>query len=237
MAMKNDKVISKTNSPSEKPINQRRKKSKLLYIKCAEQIIRNEGVSALNIRRIAMELGNNSATLYTYFEDIEELIIYCTFKIRKEYLEHLARELNTDMSPLEQYVKFYEIYCYYSFDEPEIYYNMYFGKYGERLYRIRDAYYELFPTERVQTTPMIDSMLWARNVYEGERNITRYLAEQGYIEAKNADMIANIIVRVHSSYMHDLFTYKHMSATLARHEFLDSLLHILSVNSPKKLPS
>ena len=213
-----------------KGVSQRKKNMKLLYIKCAEQIIRNEGIAALNIRRIAAETGYNSATLYTYFEDIEELIIYCTFKIRKEYLEHLGRGLSSEMSPLEQYIKFYEIYSYYSFDEPEIHFNMYFGKYGDKLYRIRDSYYELFPNERVTTTPMIDSMLWARNVYEGERNVTRYLAQQGYIKPENADFVANLIVRVHASYMHDLFTYKHLSSTLIRHEFLDCLIHILETN-------
>lgn len=227
------KQVECTKTPAvkrESNAQRRRKTIKLLYINSAVKIIREEGSGALNIRRIAAAVGYNSATLYTYFEDVEELLIYCTFKLRKEYLRHLAREINTDMTLLEQYIKLYEIYCYYAFDEPEIYFNMYFGKYSDKLYRIRDSYYELFADEAISITPLIDSILWAPNVYEGEKAATRTLAEHGFIKPENADMVAAMIVRIHSSYMHDMMINKCLSCTLMRHEFLTCLMHVIDTN-------
>lgn len=210
--------------------DQRKKKKKILYIKAAERIMRNEGIQGLNIRKLASEVGLNSATLYSYFEDLDELVLFATFKFRKEYLIHLSDEILPGMSAFEQYVKLYEIYCEYAFEEPEIFFNMYFGKYSYRLGNIREEYYMMFPDESIEQTPMVSNWLNAKDVYEGERTAVRCLVEEGVIKEENQCMVANMVVRIHASYMHDLFTYKHRSITIARHDFMDCLMHILKTN-------
>ncbi len=215
---------------TKKPDMQKRMHKKILYIKCAESIIRNEGMSALNIRRIATELGYNSATLYNYFEDLEELILFATFKFRKEYLVRLSQEVLPSMTYLQQYVKMYEIYCEYAFEEPEVYFNMYFGKYSYKLNAVRDAYYAMFPDEFVEQTSLVQAVTCGKDVYAGERAAVSMLVQEGVIKPENADMVARMVVRVHSSYMYDLCVYKHNSATLCRYEFMDCLMHIIRTN-------
>lgn len=221
-----------TEEPAERDAgrDQRQKKKKILYIKAAERIMRNEGIQGLNIRKLASEVGLNSATLYSYFEDLDELVLFATFKFRKDYLIHLSNEILPGMSAFEQYIKLYEIYCQYAFEEPEIFFNMYFGKYSYKLGNIRKEYYMMFPDESIEQTPMIHDWLNEKDVYAGEMTAIRRLAEEGAIKAENLSVVANMVVRIHASYMHDLFTYKHRSITIARHEFMDCLMHILKTN-------
>lgn len=231
--MQEKKSSTEGNSAPSAPTNksqQRKDNVKRLYIRCAESIIRREGMKALNIRRIASEVGYNSATLYNYFEDIDELIMFVTFRYRRDYLMRLSKEILPEMTSLQQYVKLYEVYCDFSFSYPEIYYNMYFGRYSHRLESVREEYYRLFPEEFVPQTDLVQALLTQKNVYEGDMAALRYLAADGYIQERNISYVANLIIRAHSSYMHDLFVYPHLSVTLCVREFMDLLMHVLDTN-------
>ena len=111
----------------------KRRRIMILFILSAEQLIREDGVRNLTIRKIADATGYSSATLYSYFADLNELILYASVRYRKEYLKQVAQEITPEMTSLEQYRKIYEIFNHYAFREPEIYMNMYFGKHSEKI--------------------------------------------------------------------------------------------------------
>ena len=55
------------------------------FINAALEIIEEEGIDSLSIRKTAEKAGYNSATLYHYFSDFEELRIWqVTREITKE---------------------------------------------------------------------------------------------------------------------------------------------------------
>lgn len=207
--------------------DRKRSERKRQYIIAAEKIIREEGVCALSIRRIAAEMKCNSATLYNYFQDIDELTLHATFRFRKDYLEAVAREVTADLDPLQQYIKLNEVYCRFAFDQPELYYNMYFGKYSRMLDEVRKDYYTLFPEEMIPQVPLVEEMLAAQNVYQGDESICRRIAEAGFLRKDSIRQVANLIVRTHSSYMHDLMTFSHLEPDTLRQEFMDCLLDII----------
>ena len=208
----------------------RRDNVKKLYIKVAERIIRNEGINALNIRRVATDVGYNSATLYSYFEDIDELILFATFKFRKELLADYSRKISTDMNVLEQYVKMYDVYCDHAFKYPEIYFNMYYGKYSYRLDAVLKEYYRIFPEEFPPQTDLIRMFITHADVYEGERCGLRLLVDAGYIKEENIEMVADTVSRVHAMYMHDLRIRPRQEISPYKEKFMKSLRHILDTN-------
>lgn len=219
-------IITKTGGMPEN----RRDNTKRKYIECAERIIRNEGIEALTIRRLGKEMKFNSATLYTYFQDLDELLLYVTFKFRKEQLLRDSREILPSMDSREQYLKMYEIYCDYSFRYPEIYYNMYFGRASYKLDAVLHEYYRLFPEEFVSQTQLIKDIITHGNVYQGEILALEHLAEEGFIKKENIGMVANIVVRVHASYMRDLCIFPGRNTPEYRQEFMDCVKHILDTN-------
>ena len=197
------------------------------YIECAAKILRSEGPAAVTIRNLGSRLGHNSATLYSYFEDLDELMTYVAFKFRREYLLELSKMITSDMSATQQYIKLYEIYCEYSFTYPRLFLNMYFGPYSKQLKTIFDQYYNLFPDEYVSQADVVNTLLSQADTYKGDQKALAYLAKDGVIRYEDIDFLAMVIVRVHASYMYELLHNPGMSITIARKEFMDYLFHIL----------
>lgn len=55
---------------------------KKLFIDTTVTIIKEEGVEKVSIRKIAKITGYNSATLYTYFKNLDYLILLSSIKFR-----------------------------------------------------------------------------------------------------------------------------------------------------------
>jgi len=203
---------------------------KILYIESAERIIRSDGITGLTIRRLAEETGYNSATMYSYFEDLDELIMYATFKFRKEYLFRLSTEIMVEMSARAQYLKMYEIYCDLAFSDPEIFYNMYYGKYRYRLRTAYSEYYRLFPEEYVPQVPLIRDMFNAGDVYQSELAMLRHLVRSGELKEENLEIVANMIGRISSSYMEEIYRKHQADVEVFRQELMGILNHLLDQN-------
>ena len=55
------------------------------YVVQASRIIKKEGVEAISIRRIAAELGCSSASMYRYFQNLDELLFYAQLDALNEF--------------------------------------------------------------------------------------------------------------------------------------------------------
>ena len=65
------------------------------YVELASRIIKEEGVGAVSIRRMAAELGCSSASMYRYFDNLDELLFYAQLDALNEYILDLSiRERN-----------------------------------------------------------------------------------------------------------------------------------------------
>jgi AcrR family transcriptional regulator len=56
------------------------------FIDSAKEIIRAEGINALNVRNVAQKAGYSYATIYNYFKDIKGLMAHCI----EEFLEECS---------------------------------------------------------------------------------------------------------------------------------------------------
>ena len=75
--------------------------SKEKYISKTYEIISQDGVGALSIRRLAEELHCNSANLYRYFNGQDELVLYASLKYLKRYLAEVRPLFTRIEDPLE----------------------------------------------------------------------------------------------------------------------------------------
>ena len=63
------------------------------FIRAAREIVDLEGVENVSIRKVASLAGFNSATIYLYFKDLDELITLASIS----YLENYCRTLAADI--------------------------------------------------------------------------------------------------------------------------------------------
>jgi len=209
--MKTNSIEEKERPQTAKRENKRRQ-IMILFIAATERLLQSEGIGGLTIRKIADATGYSSATLYSYFADLDELTLYASFKYRKPYLEEVAREITPDMTSLAQYRRLYEIFNKYSFRDPEVYLNMYFGKHSDKLKAVMDVYYQLFPEEFVTPTELIRNMLIHGRRIDCDRITTLQLAEEGYIRKENADVVAELMVRTQGTFLYQMMVHPHWDA-------------------------
>mgnify|MGYP002233559202 len=96
------------------------------FINAALEIIEEEGIDSLSIRKTAEKAGYNSATLYHYFSDFEELRIFSAMKYLDQYAKDLPAYLEPVTRPLERYLKIWECFCLHSFSHPDIFWLLFF---------------------------------------------------------------------------------------------------------------
>ena len=200
------------------------------FIEAAEELIQAEGLKNLTIRNVTERAGYGTATLYNYFRDLDELIMYTAFKFRREYMQTLSREIKPEMDVLEQFTRLYEIFCYYSFRFPDIYMTLFFGRHSRNYKTVFQTYYKIFPEELTSLTPFVSDVLMQNGIWETDRAAANYLAAQGYIQPQNQKQVANLTVRMHESYLYDMILDPGRDPDVQRKDFMEVLRHIIKTN-------
>lgn len=223
----NEKSVAMTSS-DRKEI--KRKRIMRLFICSAEEIIRREGLDKLTIRKVADATGYSSATIYSYFEDLDELTLYASLRYRKEYLIEMSQQITDGMSALEQFRTYYLIHCEYIFHLPNIYMNLFFGRHSQRIAQIKKIFYDLFPEDYVQQTDLIREMFNQEQWIDADRYLARHLANANYIKKENADIVAELAVRVQETFLYEFCIHPNKSISKQIDAFMKLLDHIIATN-------
>ena len=219
-------------------MNIKRKRVMILFIEAAEKMLRESGLASVSIRKVASEVGYNSATLYNYFEDLEHLILFASVRYLREYVASLQKALTDDMSAYDKYRTIYRCFNAYAFKEPEIFHNMFFGKHSDLLGDVLRTYYqELFPQELQGLSPKMKQMLQLGTMYERDAIMMRELIAEGYLTDANAANAIETIIALHQYYLHEAMIAESRSdskqsylAELAPHfteKFREKFLYIM----------
>lgn len=194
----------------------KKKRVMMYFIESTQELILNEGIEGLSIKKIADKAGYNSATIYNYFENLEVLILYASINYLKNYLKDLKNEINSDMKAIELYETIYKIFTKHSFEKPEIFHTLFFGKYSYKLENIIKKYYEIFPDEIEGQIDITKAMLIQGDIHSRDLPIINEMIKEGSIKEKEAPHIMETIVRVHQSYLSDLL-YENDSSLIEKY--------------------
>ena len=176
----------------------------MYFIEATQDLILNEGIENLSIKKIADKAGYNTATIYNYFEDLEELILYSSVDYLKIYLKDLRNEISSDMKAIEIYETIYKVFVYHSFEKPEIFHTLFFGKYSYKLEKIIKKYYEIFPDDITGQNDITKSVLIEANIHNRDIPVIKQMIKEGSILEEEAPYIMEAIVRVHQSYLENI---------------------------------
>ena len=176
----------------------------MYFIEATQDLILNEGIENLSIKRIADKAGYNTATIYNYFEDLEELILYSSVDYLKIYLKDLRDEISSDMKAIEIYETIYKVFVHHSFEKPEIFHTLFFGKYSYKLEKIIKKYYEIFPNDITGQNDITKSVLVEGNIHNRDIPVIKQMIKEGSILEEEAPYIMEAIVRVHQSYLENI---------------------------------
>ena len=185
-------------------LNMKKRRVMMQFIEATQELILNEGIENLSIKKIADTAGYNTATIYNYFEDLEELILYSSIDYLKIYLKDLKSEINSNMKAIEMYETIYKVFVHHSFEKPEIFHTLFFGKYSYKLEKIIKKYYEIFPDDITGQTDITKSVLVEGNIHNRDLPVIKQMIKEGSILEEEAPYIMEAIVRIHQSYLENI---------------------------------
>lgn len=111
---------------AKKKLKQTRMKQYL--ISSARTVIQQEGYQNITIRKVSTISGYNSATIYNYFENLDELISLTLIDMVVDYFKAMTELLKLDNNPYVTFLLIWKTYVTYSFNEPDIYTHVFYSE-------------------------------------------------------------------------------------------------------------
>ena len=186
-----------------KELNIKQKRVMIYFITAAKELIESEGVEKLTVRKAAAAAGYNSATLYNYFEDMEELVIFASMGYLKQYIVDLENTLEDSMNALERYRTIYKVFGKTCLKRPEIFYYLFYGKYKKKLKMSFQYTMNFFRMNWDITMMILLKMLTQGEIMERDRAIMPSLVEQGFVAEENVNQTVVLMTRMFQSYLYD----------------------------------
>jgi AcrR family transcriptional regulator len=117
-----------------------------IFINSTIDIINNEGLENVTVRSVAKKSGYNAATIYNYFDNNRQLIFFASLSFLKDYFKDIENIIKAnDKEPIKQYLKLWEIFCNYSYQNPKIYYSIFGENIDEDFKSLIEKYFKVFP--------------------------------------------------------------------------------------------
>lgn len=162
-------------------------------IGAAQRLMLHSGVESVTIRMIAAEAGVNSAVLYKYFADLDELLLFACVDMLQSYCgELLRREKEMDKpSARERYMMTWELFCRYAFRQPDFMRHLFFSRHSGRLDKVVSAYYDLFPEQLAGMTEELRAMLRAGRLQQRNMEVLRPVLE-GRVDEAHIHMVNDL---------------------------------------------
>lgn len=128
--------------------------NKIRIIDAAIEMIRENGIQSVTARSLGSRINMNSALLYRYFKDIDEVILFACVHVLQEYTREMTdahrayEESDDEISNEYIYMLSWELFCKHAFSNPEEFNTLFFSKHSEELGKTISEYYDLFPPDR-----------------------------------------------------------------------------------------
>lgn len=158
---------------------QKRKRVMAYFINATIELMEEIGIENLTIRKVAERAKYNSATLYNYFDSLDELEMFASVKCLNEYVKTSQIKYSEGKSMREWYLGEWRCFCEQAFRHPRIYNFLFFSPLGEtNMTEIFRRYYEIFPQEKVEEIEefMANGDFYKRN----QMLLTKVLQEKEY---------------------------------------------------------
>jgi len=166
----------------------------ITFIRAAREIIQEEGIEKVSIRKIAALTGFNSATMYLYFPNSDALITMALMSYLEEYCRRLADDMPLMRTSEEVLMHTWEVFCGYAFAYPQIFHHIFFTPHTVPLEETMDAYYRLFPEQLENIDGHVSDMLQQGEITERSMAVLWPAAVERGFSREEAEMINSLIV-------------------------------------------
>ena len=170
---------------------------KIRYVQITSEILEQEGIEGVTIRKVAAKAGCTSAVLYKHFENKEHLIMLASVKFLEPYIvEFLKQTDRDDISSVQMDLKLWKCFIDEAFRNKPYYELMFFSEHRDMLEECVFEYYQMFPEVQRHFDGFAASIIFSNNLREREFIRLRRAAHEGLITLENATLLSRLTVAV-----------------------------------------
>ncbi|MDL2295797.1 TetR/AcrR family transcriptional regulator [Lachnospiraceae bacterium OttesenSCG-928-E19] len=174
------------------------------YIQKAYEIIVEEGIQAVSIRRIAKEMQCSTASLYRYFSSREELLYYSQLPTLRNYIRKVEKREGTWANKWEFYKGIWRCFTEEAFHNAQTYNLLFFGnKSPSQKYAIEE-YYEMFPEDIENTSGIFKLMLQITDFQSRDMFILNKYTETDSLTEENAKILNRMVCVLFEGYLKEI---------------------------------
>jgi len=211
--------------------NLQRIQTAALFISTTQEMLNEMSMDEISIRKIAERAGYHNSTIYLHFKDLDELLMLASMIHFNDYSQALEELSNNLHSPLDTFISIWDLFTGSIYQQPEIFYNFFFGKRSNDLRKIMTTYYTVFPKERKKFSTEIESMYYGNNIHERSLRILRLLLQEDTaVTEDNLDMINDIIVSCCKSKLEMKCRQKELDSEKLKQDFKEILFYVCGIN-------
>lgn len=164
------------------------------FLRCAREIIDLEGIDQVSIRKVAQCAGYNSATIYSYFQDADELITLASIGYLENYCKTVVADIPQMKSPYEAYLHIWRVFSLHAFSSPQIFYHLFFYHHSTPLKSMINRYYEIYPNQVSGSNEMIHDMLLEGKLENRNLKIFRPAAKQLHLQEDEIGLVNDFTI-------------------------------------------
>ena len=199
------------------------------FVAAAKSIIDEEGVGAVSIRRVSTTAGFSSATLYLYFEDINELITMSLISCLSDYITDIINSTPQEETPESEYNRTWRLFCEHAFAHPSQFHHLFFGPQANKIDSIAKKYYELFPEELEHATGRMFEMLGKGSLLDRNLVILESFATKLGLSAHEIEIANDLTIAYFQSFLQraETSTWSKKQHAQAVDQFMEGAFFIL----------
>ena len=158
---------------------QKRKRVMAYFINATIELMEEIGIENLTIRKVAERAKYNSATLYNYFDSLDELEMFASVKCLNEYVKTSQIKYSEGKSMREWYLGEWRCFCEQAFRHPRIYNFLFFSPLGEAYLQQWD--FQESEQEKVEEIEEYEEFMANGDFYKrNQMLLTKVLQEKEY---------------------------------------------------------
>ncbi len=214
-----------TREERKKEVREKRTKSLIVATK---ELLQTESFRDVSIRKIADRAGVHNSTIYLYFPDADKLIALASVHQFQKYSVKLSEISRSVHNSYDTFFDIWKSSCDCFFSKADIFFNFFFGKYGDDITEIMNDYYDLFPEERLKYSDYIESMYYGRNISDRCLRLMESLVglSDVKISKDNIELINEVVVYSFKGFLYKARANSSISSEKLTEDFM-KILHFL----------
>lgn len=183
------------------------------FLDAATDIIDEEGIDQLTVRKIADRAGYTSSTVYNYFKDLFHLKFFATMRYTKDYVNELPNYISRGNNTIEKWLYSWVCFCKHSFERPEIYSILFMENLGSIPEEVLVEYYNIYRDDLTGVPEEIKSIIMEQSFSKRSTMYIQGAIEEGFIKEENVEYISDVTLMIWKGMMSTYMNHRRKMTT------------------------